>query len=76
MLTQKNEEFHFRLVQDTQKAAGAVQIADVYADRWTIETGFQHLTDDLRCEIDTLGYPKVLAQLRQLAVWEGESCHI
>lgn len=40
------------------KAAGAVQIADLYADRWTIETGFQHLTDDLRCEIDTLGYPK------------------
>lgn len=40
------------------EAAGAVQIADLYADRWTIETGFQHLTDDLRCEIDTLGYPK------------------
>ena len=41
-----------------RKAAGAVQIADLYSDRWTIETGFQHLTDDLRCEIDTLGYPK------------------
>ena len=41
-----------------QKAAGAVQIADLYADRWTIETGFQHLTEDLRCEIDTLSYPK------------------
>ena len=41
-----------------RKAARAVQIADLYADRWTIETGFQHLTDDLRCEIDTLGYPK------------------
>lgn len=41
-----------------RKAANAVQIADLYADRWTIETGFQHLTDDLRCEIDTLGYPK------------------
>ena len=41
-----------------RKAAGAVRIADLYADRWTIETGFQQLTDDLRCEIDTLGYPK------------------
>jgi hypothetical protein len=41
-----------------KKAAGAVQIADLYADRWTIETGFQQLTDDLRCEINTLGYPK------------------
>jgi hypothetical protein len=41
-----------------RKVANAVQVADLYADRWTIETGFQHLTDDLRCEIDTLGYPK------------------
>jgi IS4 transposase len=40
------------------KAASAVKIADLYADRWTIETAFQQLTDDLRCEIDTLGYPK------------------
>lgn len=38
--------------------ADAVQIADLYGDRWTIETAFQHLTEDLRCEIDTLGYPK------------------
>ena len=41
-----------------QKAASAVKIADLYADRWTIETAFQQLTDDLRCEIDTLGYPR------------------
>jgi len=41
-----------------RKAADAVRIADLYSDRWTIETGFQHLTDDLRCEINTLGYPK------------------
>ena len=41
-----------------QKAAGAVRVGDLYSDRWTIETGFQRLTDDLRCEIDTLGYPK------------------
>jgi hypothetical protein len=41
-----------------RKAADAVKVADLYADRWTIETGFQELTDDLRCEIDTLGYPK------------------
>ena len=40
------------------KAADAVRIADLYGDRWTIETGFQQLTDDLRCEINTLGYPR------------------
>jgi hypothetical protein len=39
-------------------AADAVRIAELYADRWTIETGFQHLTEDLRCEINTLGYPQ------------------
>ena len=41
-----------------KKAFGAARIADVYADRWTIESAFQQMTDDLRCEIDTLGYPK------------------
>jgi hypothetical protein len=40
------------------EAADAVRIAELYAERWTIETAFQELTDDLRCEIDTLGYPK------------------
>jgi hypothetical protein len=40
------------------EAADAVKVADLYADRWTIETAFQHLTEDLRCEINTLGYPK------------------
>jgi Transposase DDE domain len=38
--------------------AEAVQVADRYADRWTIEQAFQHLTEDLQCEMDTLGYPK------------------
>ena len=38
--------------------ATAQQIAALYADRWTIETAFQHLTVDLACEVDTLGYPK------------------
>jgi hypothetical protein len=38
--------------------AAAAQVAALYADRWTIETAFQHLTVDLACEVDTLGYPK------------------
>jgi hypothetical protein len=38
--------------------APAPQISALYADRWTIETAFQHLTVDLACEVDTLGYPK------------------
>jgi Transposase DDE domain len=39
-------------------AADAVQVADLYAQRWTIEIAFQRLTLDLQCEINTLGYPK------------------
>jgi IS4 transposase len=40
------------------EAADALKVTSLYADRWTIETAFQHLTEDLRCEINTLGYPK------------------
>jgi hypothetical protein len=55
----KNRETELHILTNLpQKVADAVRIADLYADRWTIETGFQHLTEDLRCEIDTLGYPK------------------
>ena len=38
--------------------APAALISALYANRWTIETAFQHLTVDLACEVDTLGYPK------------------
>lgn len=33
------------------------QIAALYVKRWTVETVFQILTTNLRCEINTLGYP-------------------
>jgi IS4 transposase len=32
--------------------------AKLYRTRWQIESAFQELTESLRCEIDTLGYPK------------------
>jgi hypothetical protein len=38
--------------------APALLISALYANRWTIETAFLHLTVDLACEVDTLGYPK------------------
>lgn len=50
-------EIHILTNVPVQKADG-VKIASLYGDRWTVETAFQHLTEDLRCEIDTLGYPK------------------
>ncbi len=35
----------------------ALQVAEVYGTRWTVEGAFQTLTDVLRCEVETLGYP-------------------
>lgn len=37
---------------------GAKRLAALYRERWQIETSFQELTCNLRCEINTLGYPK------------------
>ena len=38
--------------------APAALLSALYANRWTIETAFQHLTVELACEVDPLGYPK------------------
>ena len=38
--------------------ASAQKVAELYAKRWTIETMFQELTETLRCEVNTLCYPK------------------
>jgi hypothetical protein len=48
--------------------ASALVLADVYLRRWTIERGFQELTEHLRCEADTLGYPKAALLGFSLAV--------
>ena len=48
----------FVLTNIPAKDANAVCIAQRYADRWTIEEAIQHLKGDLRCEINTLAYPK------------------
>jgi len=36
----------------------ALQIAEIYRDRWTIETHFQFLTQSLHCEVPGLGQPR------------------
>jgi len=40
-----------------RRAANAYKIAELYLERWTIESAFQELEQALRSEIDTLGYP-------------------
>jgi hypothetical protein len=36
---------------------GAIRIASLYRDRWKIETAFQEVAENLKGEIETLGYP-------------------
>ena len=40
------------------EAAGAVKVSELYRSRWTIEVAFYELTTSLRCESNTLGYPR------------------
>jgi IS4 transposase len=46
------------LITDLSKGrAHAKVVAVLYRKRWKIETAFQELTEHLKCEINTLGYP-------------------
>jgi IS4 transposase len=51
-----DQEIH--LVTNLPEKVGAIQIADIYRGRWTIETAFQKMAESLDGEIKTLGYPK------------------
>jgi hypothetical protein len=46
------------LLTNLPAKVSAVQVADLYRRRWTIETLFFEVTTTLTCEIDTLCYPK------------------
>jgi len=46
------------LVSNLPKKVSARRIAQLYRDRWTIETAFQQVALALHGEIDTLAYPK------------------
>ena len=48
----------FILTNLPTKVANALVVAQIYRQRWTIETLFQILTEIFNCEIKTLGYPK------------------
>lgn len=46
------------LVTNLPKRISAIRIADLYRNRWQIETAFQEVAENLEGEIQTLGYPK------------------
>ena len=41
-----------------EEVADAIKVAEIYRQRWGIETAFQKLEEYLNSEINTLGYPK------------------
>jgi hypothetical protein len=51
-------ETEITIVSNLPASVSAIAIARLYRSRWTIEGAFQTLTDVLRCEVETLGYPK------------------
>ncbi len=46
------------IVSNLPTEVPAVRIAELYRDRWQIETAFQEVAESLEGEIQTLGYPK------------------
>ena len=54
-----------------KKDADAMKVAALYRKRWTVETMFQEMTENLTCEIKTLGYPRaaVFAFCLALMAW-------
>ena len=51
-----DSEIH--LLTNLPVQVSAKRVAETYRLRWTIEGAFQTLTDVLRCEVETLGYPR------------------
>jgi IS4 transposase len=55
--TRDGDKEIFIVANLSKSAAHAKKIADLYRNRWKIETAFQELTEHLNSEINTLGYP-------------------
>jgi len=66
--TQDGETEVVLLSNVPKKKANALRLAETYLLRWRIEHSFQVLTDYLRCEVNTLGYPKAALLGFSLAV--------
>lgn len=54
----RDGDTEIHIVSNLPKRISAIQIAELYRDRWQIETAFQELAENLNSEIKTLGYPK------------------
>jgi hypothetical protein len=56
--TTRDGDRELHILTNLPATVSAVKIADLYRDRWTIETAFQEMERALGGEVATLGYPK------------------
>jgi hypothetical protein len=61
------------LLTNLPDSVAAVQIADIYRVRWTIEKHFQFLTESLHCEVPGLGKPRAALLLFAMALVAGNA---
>ncbi len=54
----RDGDTEIHILTNLPKRVGAMHIAILYQKRWTIETAFQEMAENLNGEIKTLGYPK------------------
>lgn len=54
----RDGDTELHLVTNLPARISAIRIADLYRDRWQIETAFQEVAENLEGEIQSLGYPK------------------
>lgn len=52
----KDTEIH--ILTNLPQSVTALRVGDLYRKRWTIETAFQEMAENLAGEIETLGYPR------------------
>ena len=56
--TRDGDKEIFIITNLPEDSVSSLKIAELYRDRWTIETAFQHLAQYLNSEINTLRYPR------------------
>ena len=56
--TEDGDQIVELLTNLTAEEADAVKVAGLYRSRWKIEGAFHELTVTLKCELNTLGYPR------------------
>jgi Transposase DDE domain len=61
------------LLTNLPRECSALQLADLYRRRWTIETHFQFLTESLHCEVAGLGKPRAALFMFAMALVAGNA---